>query len=668
MVAEYKGRGRKPETGPLTVSELIALKRLGGVRVSPGGQWVVCEITRLETEGGAYTTDLWRIPLDGSAPIQLTWGAARDHSPQFRGDGALLFLSNRPTRHNGEESGRQQVWMLPAHGGEPRPLTDEPLGVGHFIVRGARMALLCAHQPGVKESEQRQVAQSRKLGASGLRYTEMPVRLWDHWLGPQVMRVVVMDAEGQDRQIVQGQWDIHSLSDAEFDLDGAGRHLIVTVNRRAGDGIRDRDLLLVDLATGGRRILGHGERVDHEGVAFSPDGAWVASVRHVREDGACGCPEVWLYPTSGAPGRPLVTGWDYWPQIARWTPDGEGLLVTAATRGRDVPFLLPMSGDPIALGGPRGSYGPVDCVSRPEGLAFVSTFSSVTQPPELCVAPLSGGDHTLLTALSGFSSEAGEALVDVERIEISGADDVPVEALVISPKAGQGPRGALIWVHGGPIAHHFDGWHWRWNALVAASQTGCTVVLPNPRGSTGYGQDFIEGVWDNAWGGACYGDVMAITEAIAARPEIDGERMALMGGSFGGYMANWIGAQSDRFKCLVSHASIYNLPAFAGSTDEPGWFAEQMGGPDEANPELDRYSPHRLVKGWRTPTLITHGEQDYRVPVTEALMLFGALQRLKVPSELILFPDEGHWISRPPNVKQWYDAWIEFVRRHLDPR
>jgi dipeptidyl aminopeptidase/acylaminoacyl peptidase len=210
-----------------------------------------------------------------------------------------------------------------------------------------------------------------------------------------------------------------------------------------------------------------------------------------------------------------------------------------------------------------------------------------------------------------------------------------------------------------------DSWHWRWNPLVPLA-AGYAVLLPNPRGSTGFGQEFTAGIWNNQWGAACFRDVMAVTDAVSKRRDIDARRMAMMGGSFGGYMANWIAGSTERFRGLISHAGIYDFRAFHGVTDHPGWFAFGQGGAPEADPlTFNRYSPHTQLDQWRTPTLVVHGEKDYRVPISEALLLFEALQRRGVASELLVFPDENHWILRPRNTRRWYEVCLGFLRRHL---
>ncbi|MEZ4247832.1 MAG: prolyl oligopeptidase family serine peptidase [Polyangiales bacterium] len=254
---------------------------------------------------------------------------------------------------------------------------------------------------------------------------------------------------------------------------------------------------------------------------------------------------------------------------------------------------------------------------------------------------------------SGFSPKAAEG-VRIEELFVETADGKTVHTRLCLPP-GDGPHPTVLWIHGGPISHFGDVWHWRWNPLVLLD-AGFAVALPNARGSTGYGYDYAAEVWAD-WGGRCYDDLMRVTDALEARADVG--KIAAMGGSFGGYMTAWIGGHTDRFAALVDHAGLYDLRAFKGVTDFPGFFGAMIGG------DLERWSPHRFVDAWKTPTLVIHGDKDYRVPVGEALSLFDALQTRGVPSELLLFPDENHWILKPRNVTQWYEAVLEYLGRYL---
>ena len=267
-------------------------------------------------------------------------------------------------------------------------------------------------------------------------------------------------------------------------------------------------------------------------------------------------------------------------------------------------------------------------------------------------------EPALVTRLSGFAE--GEAEMRIERMKVPSTDGAPIDVFVACPpSAARAPM--LLWIHGGPVSAFADAWHWRWNPLPF-TRAGYAVVLPNPRGSTGYGQAFIEGIWKNSWGAQCYEDVLAVADAVAARPDVDGTRTAAMGGSFGGYMVNWIGGHTDRFVALVSHAGIFDRDSLGGVSDYGVWFSDSFGVTvDEDREAFERFSPHRFVTKWKTPTLVLHGERDYRVPIGEALTLFEALQRNGVPSELVVFPDENHWILKPRNVIAWYEHVLRFL-------
>jgi dipeptidyl aminopeptidase/acylaminoacyl peptidase len=281
--------------------------------------------------------------------------------------------------------------------------------------------------------------------------------------------------------------------------------------------------------------------------------------------------------------------------------------------------------------------------------------------------------HVALRRVSAIAaSPCGRWLaVQVQRLDLDGAKyvsdlwRVPIQCFVVKPKsAGKAP--ALLWIHGGPIGMDTDGWHWRWNPLLAVAQ-GYAVALPNPRGSTGFGQKFVDGIWGNCWGAQCYQDLMAVADALERRADLDGSRLMAMGGSFGGYMTNWIGTQTTRFKCLITHASIVGMSTFTGVTDHPSWWYLEMGGENPyTNAEsFDRYAPWKYLARWQTPALVIHGELDYRCPVSEALMLFEALQFHGVASELLIFPDENHWILKPNNIVAWYSHVFDFLSRYL---
>ncbi len=362
--------------------------------------------------------------------------------------------------------------------------------------------------------------------------------------------------------------------------------------------------------------------------------------------------------------REVAKDFDAWPHIGDWSADGKRLIVGADVAGHVPVFTIDIaSGKVERITAEREGGGHSDLNVLPDG-RIAGIRSTFLEPPEaFVVAPKPDSPPQTLARLSGFDYPDW---AEVENLTAKSTDGVDVQYFVVKPKNAQGRLPTLLWIHGGPIGMTADAWHWRWNPLLAVAQ-GYAVVQPNPRGSTGFGQPFVQGIWGNVWGDQCYKDLMAVTDAVAARADVDPNRMMAMGGSFGGYMTNWIGTQTQRFKCLITHACVTTMAQFTGTTDHPAWWYLEMGGEDPyADPAAyDRYAPIRHIKQWKTPALIIHGEKDYRCPIGEGLNLFEALQYHGVPSEMLVFPDENHWIMKPRNIVAWYDTVLGFIKRHL---
>ncbi|MBH25815.1 MAG: S9 family peptidase [Myxococcales bacterium] len=657
----------------LDAQRLLSLARVGAVALSPCGAWLAVEVQRLDPEGGRFVSDLWAVHLDGSSPSRLTRGRWSDSAPAFRADGALGFLSNRPTSEGKPGEGhdkRKQVWILPAHG-EPTPLTDEPLGVTsfQFASRGDRLVFMANLLPGVALDEQRDAAEDRrKHGPSARRYTTMPVRRWDHWIPEAAPHLIATDQAGEGRTDLTPDPD-RAYRYTSWDLSPDGSMVAVAARIQAPDRIPSGHLRLIDTASGDARTIPLAEPgASVASPRVSPDGRTVATIHNVRSAEAVGANRLWLVDVDSGEGRFVARDWDRWPTVWGWTPDGSQLLITADDLGYVPAYAVDVAtGARTRVTHPDAGGTHAHLISAPDGARLVGVRSRITHPPEPFTVPLAEGQQPeLLASLSGFSPEEGESIAHIEYTMTPSTDGVACQSFLVRPRHVTAPAPMVLWIHGGPMGQWGDGWHWRWNSLVGASQ-GYAMALPNPRGSTGAGQDFIEGIWGNTWGGQCFDDLMAITDALTAHDAIDAERVAAMGGSFGGYMTNWIGTQTDRFRCLITHASIFSMAMFQGVTDLPAWWRLSMGGLDPVgHPEAyNRYSPEHHVDGWTTPAMILHGDLDYRVPVGEALALFEALQVRGVESELIIWPDENHWILKPRNIVSWYEHVLRFLHAHL---
>jgi dipeptidyl aminopeptidase/acylaminoacyl peptidase len=658
----------------LDVDALIRLSRVGEIAESPDGSWLAVVVQRLSSDGSRYVSDLWRVPTDGSAAIALTRGDCKDTAPRFRADGVLGFLSDRKpgTDAAADDDGkRTQAWRLPPTG-EPAPLTDEPLGVADFdFVDGGIVALVDV-VPGVALADMRKHEADRaKHGPSALRYRrgELPVRHWDDWLPPTALHLVAIASDGARRDLTpDARHELRSLLfDQKLAVSPDRREVCVLWTRQGSLRVPESSLRRYDLKTGAHVEIGVAPRVIHFQPRWSPDGKTIAAMRLEMRPKLADKVSLWKWQIGGDPaGTPVAPAWDAMPMLHEFTRDGAALLCTADHEGTTPIYRVAIDGDSITRITSVAAGGSHDAVrGLPDGKRAACVRSTVLHPPEAFVVDLAAeATPRPLAALSGFGYEDGAAIATVESKWVAGDGGERVQTFVIRPRGATKPP-VLFWIHGGPISAFTDGWHWRWNALVAAA-AGYAVAMPNPRGSTGRGQAFADGVCGNQWGAACYLDLMACADDLVATPDVDGTRMAAMGGSFGGYMVNWIGGQTDRFAAIVSHAGITAFREFYGVTDYPAYFAIEMGGaPWDDGTDYARYSPDTHLARWKTPALIIHGEKDYRCPIGEGLILFEALDARGVDVEMLIFPDEGHWIQKPKNIRAWYTTWLDFVGKRL---
>jgi dipeptidyl aminopeptidase/acylaminoacyl peptidase len=656
----------------MNVEGLLALGRLATVALHPSEDWLCAAVSRRSTCGARWVHDLWRLPLDGSEAVQLTFGEWNDRAPHFSNDGLLGFLSNRPVGKSPEpgEDERSQIWGFDPGGREARRLSDVALGVNDFRFAGARLLVWTRHWPDVPDADQRAHAAKRaKDGPSVLHYRRTPVRHWDHWLGPDRAQLLCIHPEGAQFDLTEGTVHEHER-DVSWDVSADGRFVAMNAEEKAEDGVARGWLRRIAIRADGslERIedLGRAGNVSHYGAKLSPSGASLATQRHTRSgpDGDGRLPRVDLVvfgPDGSA--RSLATELDRWLSPECWL-DERRLLCTFDDRGRTRLAEVDTETDQVRAWTDRGVVHGVVCGAGGSSSTtrVAMMHSTLTSAPRAATVDANGAQP--LADPTGFAEKHAEALskLVVEDLSVEAADGQQVHGLLLKPST-PGPHPCLLWIHGGPIHQWADGWHWRWNPAAFVEQ-GYAIALPNPRGSTGEGYEFTAGIWGNEWGAACYDDLMRFTDALEQRDDIDASRVAAMGGSFGGYMANWIGGHTGRFRALITHASLFDLRAFHGRTDASAYFGLHLASTPWTG-EMDRYSPHRAVPDWKTPTLILHGEKDYRVPLGEALALFEGLQAHGVESELVVFPDENHWILQPNNAQAWHEAILTFLQKHV---
>ncbi len=499
----------------------------------------------------------------------------------------------------------------------------------------------------------------------------MPVRFWDHDLGPGDPRLFAGTFHATGRpgeEPVLALTDLtptpgRALVEGQFDVSPDGSTVVTTWGRPERGGLRTT-LALVEVTTGDLRVVLDDADSEFHSPRFSPDGRSVALVREVRstpEDP--GDQRLAVYSLEDDTLRDLSGDWDHWPAgTPQWTPDGAALVLTADENGRAPVFRVDVaSGTFTRLTADDFAYSDVQV--SPDGATVYAMRTSYAEParPVRLAADTADQDSEPLVGPCPVPDLPGR----LEDVETTTADGTRVRSWLALPDDASvaHPAPLLLWIHGGPLSS-WNAWSWRWNPWLAVAQ-GYAVLLPDPALSTGYGLDFVARGWGN-WGAAPYTDLMAATDAVEERDDVDASRTAAMGGSFGGYMANWVAGHTDRFDAIVTHASLWALDQFGPTTDAPWYWGREM------TPEMqEANSPHRFVDEIVTPMLVIHGDKDYRVPIGEALRLWSELaaraedESGEMPHKFLYFPDENHWILTPQNAKAWYQTVFAFLDHHV---
>jgi len=643
------------------VQMMLSLSRVSEPALSPDGKQVAFTVQTVDIEKNLKPKQIYVVSVSGGSPVQLTHDGNDNERLRWSADSQLIyFISDR--------SGSSQIWVMDNAGGHARQITRLSTETGGLLVspNGKKIVFESSVYPecGADDAcNKDKIDAEAKSKVKARIYTSLLYRHWTAYETKRRQHLLVIDADGSNaKDLTPGPHDVPPFSlggPDDYSISPDSVEVAFTMNVDPDPATStNSDIYTVPIVGGEIHKITIGLGADNAPL-YSPDGKLLAFRSQVRAGYES---DRWrLIVLERATGKVtnLTEAIDRWVGSMTWLPDSERLVFTSEDRGRTGLQMIAVSG-----GGLRpiisGAATLDDVQFTPDGETMIYSQQSGSKPVEIFKATAGSGTGVALTHFNDLTI-LNSTVRPLEEMKVDDVQSFIVKPPDFSPMK---KYPVLFLIHGGPQGAWGETWSYRWNPQVFAS-AGYLVVMPNPRGSTGYGQKFIDDI-NGDWGGKVYDDIMAVADHVAGLPYVDPDRMAAAGGSFGGYMIDWILGHTTRFKALVSHSGVYDLRSMAGETEEL-WFPQwEFKGMPWDNPDMyARWSPSFFAKDFKTPTLVLHGELDYRVPVGQGMQLFTALQMQKVPSKLVLFPDEGHWISKPQNSVLWYGQFLEWVGEWL---
>lgn len=644
---------------PLDALALLQIRRLAEPQISPDGKMVAFTVQTPDIDRNTRPRQIWVMPVDGGFPQQITRDGNNDRARWMPDSQELVFISTR--------SGSAQVWRMKADGTNPRQLTNLATEAGGVLVSpdGKRIVFTSTVYPECADEACNKIKLEAE-NASKVKarvYTSLLYRHWTEWQGSRRSHLFSMEIDGGPaKDLTPGSRDVPPFSlggPDDYAISPDSKEVCFVMN--GDDNLAtstNSDLYAVSIEGGEMKKLTLNTGADNS-PQYSPDGKFIGYRSQSKGGYESDRWRLSMITVGSGISHSLTESMDRSVSSFTWTPDSKRIFLVIEDRGRHNVQMIAGNG-----GGTKPVItGPVsidDVQFTPDGKTIIYTEQSGSKPVEIMKAT-SGGAGVALSHLND-SLLAGYSLRALEEVTVNSPDQTKVSSFIVKPPDFDEKKKypVLFLIHGGPQGAWGESWSYRWNPQIFAS-AGFVVVMPNPRGSTGYGQRFTDQI--NAdWGGRVYEDIMATVDHVASQGWADPDRFAAAGGSYGGYMANWILGHSTRFKALVSHAGVFDLNSMAGETEELWFPLWEFRGMPWQNPEVyEKWSPSKFIRDFKTPTLVFHGELDYRVPVGQGLQLFTALQMQKVPSKMVLFPDEGHWILKPQNSMLWYKTFLDWI-------
>jgi acylaminoacyl-peptidase len=656
---------------PFTPDLLVRLERVSDPRVSPVNGNVAYTLRETDYAANKGVQSIWLFDAKTKSTRKLTGGTGSSSSPRWAANGDLYFVSTR--------SGSSQVWKLDSRGGEAQPVTKLPLDVGAFVLspdgRTIAIAMDVFPEFGTDlEATQKKLDEADKHKSAGVVFDKLFVRHWDTWANGTRSQLFVYTlddhgmASGTPAWVTQGiDGDVPSKpfgDDGEFTFTHDSKALIFSA-RIAGKTeawSTNFDLFKTPADGSSKPVNLTPENPAWDtGAVVSPDGKTVAYRAMKRAGFEADRFGIWLMDPDGGNKREIAASWDRSADSLTWSADGRTLYTTADDLGQKKLFAVDVkSGTVTALTG-EGTIGGFS-LGR-DGIVIAS--DTLKSPTQLYAISAKGGAPEQLTHHNA-AMLADVAMGDYEQFSFKGWNNETVHGYVVKP-AGYMPGKKYpiaFLIHGGPQGSMGNHFHYRWNPQSYAA-AGFAAVFIDFHGSTGYGQAFTDAI-SGHWGDRPLEDLQkGYAAALAKYDFLDSSKACALGASYGGYMINWIaGSWSQPWKCLVNHDGVFDNRSMAYSTEEL-WFDEweNKGTPYEQPQNFEQFNPVNHVADWRVPMLVIQGGHDFRIPTEQGLSTFTALQRRGIPSELLYFPDENHWVLKPQNSVQWHEKVLSWLKQ-----
>jgi dipeptidyl aminopeptidase/acylaminoacyl peptidase len=655
---------------PFYVEDMHKLARAGGTRISPDGKLIAFTVTRSDLVKNRMVTNVWIVPAGGGDAQQLTFAEQGSNSdlrwsPDSR---YLYFVSNRLDN-------KRQIFRLPIAGGEAKAITNIPTGVGNYFLSpdGKTIALTASVFPQcVDMACNEKAAKERNDNPVKVRViTEIPFRRWDEWVDGKRNHIFTVPADGGEaKDLTPGNIDSPIWTEAgteEVAFSPDGREIGFSRYSENESITGNSDLYVMPVVGGPPKAITTNKGYDAT-PKYSPDGRYIAYSATLRPMAESDLLHLFLYDRRTGESRNIFEAVDRSIDSYVWAPDSQSLYVTFEDRGQTP--LARLGVDTLQLTRLFGAGTNRDLDVSKDGRFLVYSTMDFSHPKELMRLDLSGSDQQTPIPLTHLNADV---LRDIDFGEASsftfaGWNGEAVQAWQIKPpKFDPGKKyPLLLLMHGGPENGWDNLFHYRWNGQLFAA-AGYVVIGPNFHGSSGFGLKFQDSI-KGQWGGAPYEDQMKAVDVALTWPYVDSTRLIAAGASYGGYMANWVEGHTDRFRAIVSHDGLYDLTTMMYSGDFVGGVKQEFRGTPWDNPQaLIDQAPATYAKNFKTPMLIIHGGHDYRVDPSQGLAMFQVLQAMHVPSKLLYFEEENHWVLKPADSVLWYHQVLDWLNEWVTP-